>query len=152
EGLIGTLSETSAPAVNPHPEPRVRVRHAIADLCYALADLAASARARAVVRLCAEPETWELGLERSGADLLVTVFRSGDLPEVLVHERRTSARSLAARALALAGSRMVANDAPRRRPEGDGLLEQAHGALFAALPFATELEPMEPAAVSVEPT
>lgn len=151
EGLIGSLSEPSALPATGAPAPRVRVRHAIADLSYALAELASGAKSRTVVRLCAEPESWELGVERSGGDLLVTVFRSGDLPEVLVHERRVSSQSFAARVLGLAGARAAANDPARRRPADDGLLEQAHSALAESLPFVSDAA-VEPAAVSVEPT
>jgi outer membrane protein assembly factor BamB len=145
------------------PEPRVRVRHAVADLAYALAGIAAGTRSRAVVRLCVDPDPWEMGLERAGADVLVTVFRSGDLPEVLVHERRTDAPTLAARVLALAASRLPAggndddtarsaNDSSRRRPAEDGVLEQACGALTASLPFAPEEANAEATAISIEPT
>lgn len=133
------------------PEPIVRVRSAVADLAYALASLATGAKSRAVVRLCVDPDAWELGVERSGADVLVTVFRSGDLPEVLVHERRIDAAALAARVLALGAGPAPANDGARRRA-ADGLLEQALSALAAALPFVPAGDPSEAAAVSVEPT
>ena len=134
------------------PEPRVRLRSALTDLAYALTSLASGAKSRVVVRLCVEPDPWELGIERSGDDLLVTVFRSGDLPEVLVHERRCEAATFAARVLSLASSRGPANDAVRRKPAEDSVLEQAIGALSAALPFAPEPAPAEPAIVSIEPS
>lgn len=132
------------------PEPIVRVRSVVADLAYALVSLGSGAKNRAVVRLCVDPDPWELGLERSGADMLITVFRSGDLPEVLVHERRIDAGALASRVLAF-GAPSAANDGARRRAV-DGLLEQAIGALTTALPFGPGGEPAEAAAVSVEPT
>ncbi len=134
------------------PEPRVRVRGVLADLAHALAGLATGMKSRAVVRLCVEPDPWELGVERAGSDLLVTVFRSGDLPEVLVHERRIDADAFAGRVLAFAGSRFPANDGTRRRTGGDSELEGAHAALASALPFVPDPEPLEPTAVAVEPT
>lgn len=134
------------------PEPKVRVRSTLADLSYALASIASGSKARAVVRLCVEPDPWEIGVERAGSDLLVTVFRSGDLPEVLVHERRIDASTFAARVLAFAGSRFPANDGTRRRSSDESALEGAHAALAAALPFLPEDDASEPTAVAVDPT
>ncbi|MFO0591803.1 MAG: PQQ-binding-like beta-propeller repeat protein [Polyangiaceae bacterium] len=134
------------------PEPRVRVRSTLADLAYALASLANGSKSRAVVRLCVDPDPWELGVERAGDDVLVTVFRSGDLPDVLVHERRIDASSFAGRVLAMASARFPANDGTRRRTADDSALENAHATLSAALPFVPDPEPLEPTAVAVEPT
>lgn len=150
------------------PEPIVRVRAAAADLAYALVGLATGAKSRASVRLCVEPDPWEIGLERSGGDLLVTVFRSGDLPDVLVHERRVDAEAFAHRVLSFSARPAPANDggrparqralssevhvAPQPEPRrADVLLDHALATLAEALPFAPAPEIDEAAAVSVEP-
>src|SRR5690606_40600602 len=39
-------------------------------------------------------ESWELGLEADGAEVLLSVFRAGPCPEVAVHERRVSLADL----------------------------------------------------------
>src|SRR5258705_13993280 len=49
----------------------------LCDLAAAAADLASGDRARAVVRVAAHPEPWELALERAGADVLITLFQGG---------------------------------------------------------------------------
>ena len=134
------------------PEPRVRVRSTLADLAYVLAGIASGAKRRGVVRLCVEPDPWEIGVERDGGDLLLTAFRSGDLPEVLVHERRIDASSFASRILAVAASRFPANDGPRRKSGDDTALASACGALTAALPFVNDDDAEEPTAVAVDPT
>ncbi|HVU01904.1 MAG TPA: PQQ-binding-like beta-propeller repeat protein [Polyangiaceae bacterium] len=60
----------------------------LSELAHAVAALCAGRSDRHVVQLYAEEDVWELGLERDGEDVLVTVFRSGPAPEVAVHERR----------------------------------------------------------------
>jgi outer membrane protein assembly factor BamB len=70
---------------------RVGEAHAplvLAELGHAVAALASGRRPRATVQLHAEEEVWELGLEADGADVLLSVFRSGPMPDVAVHERR----------------------------------------------------------------
>ncbi|MBK8256894.1 MAG: PQQ-binding-like beta-propeller repeat protein [Polyangiaceae bacterium] len=136
-------------------EPIVRTRTVLPDVAYALSSLASGVKSRAVVRLCVEPDPWELGMERAGGDVLVTVFRSGDLPDVLVHERRMKGAEFAARVLALGtnpnAAPRVAND-DARRTTAEGLMAQAMNALSTSLPFAPVDDAVEAAAVSVEPT
>src|SRR5262249_4348729 len=67
------------------PRPRLDAL-LLRDLATALADLASLARGRALVRVVLERTPWELGLERSGKDVLATLFQGGALPEVAVHE------------------------------------------------------------------
>jgi outer membrane protein assembly factor BamB len=135
--------------VEPALAARSDDRETVALLCelsYAVRDLAVRERVRAVVHLCSAPEPWELGLERSGADVLVSAFQGGALPEVAVHERRIEGGALAGRVLeALARSASTGDDAARER------LTCARDALVAALPFAIEPAP-ELAMVAVEPT
>lgn len=66
----------------------------LSDLSHAVATLAAGRRDRAVVQLYADEDVWELGLERDGDDVLVTVFRSGAAAEVAAHERRVTLAAL----------------------------------------------------------
>lgn len=70
---------------------RVGESHALpvlAELAHAVAALCAGRRRRATVQLYSDQEVWELGLEVDGEAALLSVFRSGPLPEVAVHERR----------------------------------------------------------------
>src|SRR6478609_9129044 len=60
--------------------PRLREAEAlqfVGELGVVAAELADGRRARAVVRLCAEPEPWEIGLERAGREVLISVFQGG---------------------------------------------------------------------------
>lgn len=123
----------------------------LSDFAEALADLAARRRPRAVVRLCADPGPWELGLERAGEDLLATVFHGGAIPEVALYERRAAREPLADRLLA-------AIDRLARREPADGALDlarlhAARAALSAARASGSEPpESAEPEVVAVEPT
>jgi outer membrane protein assembly factor BamB len=66
----------------------------LAELAHALAALRRGRSTRATAHLCRDGEIWELGLEMDGAELLLSVFRSGTCPEVAVHERRVSMAEL----------------------------------------------------------
>src|SRR5580704_8645186 len=79
--------------------PRLPGAEAIPFLCeIAAASLALASRAapRAAVRLALSPEPWELGVERAGRDVLVSLFQGGSIPEVALHERRVDGESFAA--------------------------------------------------------
>jgi len=70
---------------------RVGESHALpvlAELGHAVAGLVSGRRRRATVQLYSDQEVWELGLEADGEVALLSVYRSGPLPEVAVHERR----------------------------------------------------------------
>ncbi|WP_437282548.1 PQQ-binding-like beta-propeller repeat protein [Sorangium sp. So ce375] len=136
----------------------------LCELAEAAAELASGRRARAVVRLCLEPDPWELGLERVGRDLLVTVFHGGDVPEVALHERRFDGEALCARLLA-AMDRFAAHRGPGARRDaafadndaalgglGEQRLPAARRCLAASLPFSPDEAGGEPAIVGVEPT
>jgi hypothetical protein len=60
----------------------------LAELGHSLASICRGRSTRATAHLCTDGETWELGLEADGADVLLSVFRAGPCPEVAVHERR----------------------------------------------------------------
>jgi outer membrane protein assembly factor BamB len=60
----------------------------LADLGTAVSSLARGKRDRETLQLYTDDEAWEIGLEADGADVLVSVFRSGASPQVAVHDRR----------------------------------------------------------------
>jgi outer membrane protein assembly factor BamB len=66
----------------------------LADLGAAVADLQSGHRSRVVLQLYASSEAWEMGLEADGPDALLTVYRSGNSPEVSVYERRITIKTL----------------------------------------------------------
>lgn len=81
----------------------------VRDLALAIVDLACGVRRRAVVRFYDAP--WEIGLERLGDELALSVLRNGQDVEVAVHDRRTTLLE------AIAGTRaaldaMLANPSP----------------------------------------
>lgn len=59
----------------------------LAELGTTVAELLAGRRTRSTVQLYSTEDAWELGLETDGRQALVTVFRSGQEPEVAVLER-----------------------------------------------------------------
>ncbi|HEX3776682.1 MAG TPA: PQQ-binding-like beta-propeller repeat protein [Polyangiaceae bacterium] len=60
----------------------------LSDLALSVSSLARGKRERETLQLYTDDEAWEIGLEADGADVLVSVFRSGAQPQVAVHERR----------------------------------------------------------------
>jgi PQQ-like domain len=60
----------------------------LSDLAHSVSSLARGKRDRETLQLYTDDEAWEIGLEADGADVLVSVFRSGPTPQVAVHERR----------------------------------------------------------------
>lgn len=83
---------------------RVGESHALpvlAELAHAVANLVSGRRRRATIQLYSEQEVWELGLEADADAVLLSVFRSGPMPEVAVQERRVPLTDLS-RAVATA--------------------------------------------------
>ncbi|WP_050432607.1 PQQ-binding-like beta-propeller repeat protein [Chondromyces crocatus] len=119
----------------------------ICDLADAVADVATGRRGRAVVRLCVEPEPWELGLERAGRDIHATTFQGGEVPAVALHERRVAGQGLCAFVLA-ALDRAGRSASPTQVPR----LAAARRRLEGALPFPDEEATTDLAVVGVEPT
>lgn len=66
----------------------------LAELAHSLSGLCRGRSSRATAHLCTDGETWELGLEADGTDILLSVFRAGPCPEVAVHERRVALAEL----------------------------------------------------------
>lgn len=136
----------------------------VADLAYAIADLSAARRQRIALRLVQGAEPWEIGFERAGTDLLVSLARTTSIPEVAFHERRVNVDLLSARLLgaldALAtGERhsSIAANAPTDDIDVPTWSDAARTAsardyLRSRLPFPTENSDAEPTFVSVEPT
>lgn len=60
----------------------------LAELSHSMAAICRQRSSRATAHLCSDGETWELGIEADGAEVLLSVFRAGPCPEVAVHERR----------------------------------------------------------------
>ncbi|MCC6552661.1 MAG: PQQ-like beta-propeller repeat protein [Polyangiaceae bacterium] len=118
----------------------------LCDLAEAAADLASERRARATVRLCVEPDAWELGLERAGGDLLATAFHGGDVPEIALHERRYGGAAFCERVLA-AIDRFAAGADPIEAAR----LAAARRRLAGALPFPAEGAASDLSIVGVEP-
>lgn len=98
--LLDFLAEGSR--LTPRLE-EVEARELLCELGNAVAELASGQRSRAVVRLCTRPEPWEIGIERSGRDLLISVFQGGAIPDVAVFERRIEGSALARRVIETAG-------------------------------------------------
>lgn len=66
----------------------------LGELGRAVGELCSGRRDRTSLRLYAGEEAWELGLEADGPSALITVFRTGPAPEVVVHERRVALEAL----------------------------------------------------------
>jgi outer membrane protein assembly factor BamB len=66
----------------------------LADLGMAIADLQSGVRSRVVLQLYSAAETWELGIEADGPEALLTVYRTGNSPEVSIEERRIALQVL----------------------------------------------------------
>lgn len=115
---------------------------AACDLSEALADLAAGERGRTSVRLRAGGEAWELGIERAGTGLLVSLYCGGAMPQVIVHERRVDPMELATNlenALAPLGD-------PRARAAIVRLRDMLATRRFAVAPEEASLVAIEPPA------
>jgi outer membrane protein assembly factor BamB len=68
--------------------PEVERGNFLEDLSRVTDDLREQRSHRASVRCASAEGPWELGLERDGRDVLVTLFRGGPRPEVALFERR----------------------------------------------------------------
>jgi outer membrane protein assembly factor BamB len=75
--------------------PEVDRANFLEDLARVTDDLREQRSQRVSVRCHAVEGPWELGLERDGRDVLVTLFRSGPRPEVVLFERRVDLASFA---------------------------------------------------------
>ncbi len=97
----------------------------LAELAHSLAAIRRGRTTRATAHLCTDGETWELGLEADGSDVLLSVFRAGPCPEVAIHERRVRLVDLHA-ALSDALDRTLAGVVPLGHRS---ILEAAQGQL-----------------------
>jgi hypothetical protein len=151
----------------PLPElPERDVSAFVADLAYAIADLSAARRQRIALRLVQGADPWEIGFERAGTNLLVSLVRTSAIPEVVFHERCINVDLLCARlvgALEALASRersrhdVVANASPTDDIEVPAWSDAARTAsardyLRSRLPFVTENSDAEPTFVTIEPT
>jgi hypothetical protein len=138
----------------------------VADLAYAIADLSAARRQRIALRLIQGADPWEIGFERAGTDLLVSLVRTSANPEVAFHERRVNVDLLCARLMgaldALSTRERSRHDLVANAPPIDDMdvpawsdaarTASARDYLRSRLPFVTEDSDAEPTFVSVEPT
>lgn len=134
--LVDFLSEGTRLA--PRLE-EVEARELVCELGTAIAELASGQRSRAIVRLCTKPEPWEAGIERTGRDLLLSVFQGGSDPDVAIFERRIEGNALARRVIETAG----------RLPR-DARLTAIIDRLQAALPFG-DAPLVEAETVAIDP-
>lgn len=94
KGLLGVLdvlidgTNVTARVGEGHVLPFLR------DLAHATADLASQRRARVSVPFYLRDDAWELGLQRDGRDVLLSVYRPTGTPEVAVFERRVAGDKL----------------------------------------------------------
>lgn len=111
----------------------------LAELAHAVAALRRGRTPRATAQLCSAGDTWELGLEADGTEVLLSVFRSGPCPEVAVHERRVPLLDLS-QALLVALETSLSSHLP---PGHRSVLEAAQAQLVrgdqAAKPLARGL-------------
>jgi outer membrane protein assembly factor BamB len=75
--------------------PRADVVPLLCDLAHELANVLAGQKERATVRSPGIEGPWELGVERAGDTILVSLFRGGVRPEVVLFERPVDAQVLA---------------------------------------------------------
>lgn len=97
----------------------------LSELAHSLSAIRRGRTTRATAHLCTDGETWELGLEADGADVLLSVFRAGPCPEVAIHERRVPLSDLHS-ALSDALDRTLAGAVPTGHRT---ILEAAQGQL-----------------------
>src|SRR4029079_16698958 len=134
--LVDFLSEGTRLA--PRLE-EVEARELVCELGNAVAELASGQRSRAVVRLCTRPEPWGAGIERTGRDLLLSVFQGGSDPDVAIFERKIEGNTFARRVIETAG----------RLPR-DARLTAIIARLQAALPFG-DAPIVEAETVAIDP-
>jgi outer membrane protein assembly factor BamB len=100
----------------------------LAELSHSMAALIRARTSRATAHLCSEGESWELGLEVDGSEVLLSVYRAGQCPEVAVHERRVNLADLQS-ALETALTEVLASGVPTGHRS---ILESARDQLAAS--------------------
>jgi hypothetical protein len=137
--LVGGVNLTARiPSADPAPLLR--------DLALAVAALSALRSRRAEVRCYSADGPWELGLERSGAFALVTLFRGGAHPEVAMFEREVPLGAL----VSSVGAAIAELHTKALTPSTSLALEQARAELEATA-IVPEQERAPAALVEVEP-
>jgi outer membrane protein assembly factor BamB len=114
--------------------PEVDRANFLEDLARVIDDLCERRTHRAAVRCHAAEGSWELGLERDGRDVLVTLFRGGPRPEVVLFERRVDLDAFAT----VIGSERGRSES--HLPPSDDVLAAAPPAEPAMLEVSTESE------------
>lgn len=66
----------------------------LAGLAHATSVLSRGTRERTALPLHTEDEAWEIGLLADGSDVLISIYRTGPVPSVAVHDRRVDLSTL----------------------------------------------------------
>lgn len=111
----------------------------LCDLADAIRELSRGERRRAAVRVRLHEEPCEIGLERSGDGLYVSLYSGGALPVVHLFERRVSGLDLAERIASELDARR-ADAAPRERERIDSAVAGLEACEFPAPSAGEELE------------
>lgn len=111
----------------------------LAELASAVHGLRKGRASRATAQLCAAGDTWELGLEADGEDVLLSVFRTGPCPEVSVHERRVVLAELESALLEAIGTTLRSNLPAGHRTVLEGAERQLERGQRAAKPLPRAL-------------
>src|SRR4051812_23589662 len=126
--------------------PRADVLALLRDLAHELVDLARGRRERATVRSSGADGPWELGIERSADAVLVSLFRAGARPEVVLFERPVPGSVLVAAVLsALDEAMLIPSSASLKRE-----VELARSAVASAA-WEARSEPSRVIVANVEP-
>ena len=149
--LLDYLVEGSG--LTPRPGPAEALGLAC-ELAAAVEALASERRARDVIRLGVGPEPWEMGLERAGSAVLVTVFVGGGVPEVALHERRLDGSELCSRVIGALRTLVRGGARSGGDINSDDLMLAAASAdrVEASLPFGGAPGEGESTVVAIEPT
>lgn len=105
----------------------------LGELGHAVGTLCLGRRSRVTLGLYADEEAWELGLERVGDQVLLSVFKNGAHPEVAVFERKVALSALREGALRALGEVAVG---PRTPVGVAASLRSAKTLLERALPLS----------------
>ena len=128
-----------APRREGTPRTRFPGANVLCDLADALRELARGERRRAAVRVRLHEEPCEIGLERSGEGLYVSLYSGGALPVVHLFERRVPAVALAERIAAELVARRA--EAPAREQERmDSAITALESICFAPFELGEDLE------------
>ena len=145
EALFALFPEHHAKILRGHEGPRRNSRfpstNVLCDLALALASLDSSPRRKATVRVRIADEACEIGLERAGSCVLVSLYSGGAVPYVHLFERRCQS-ALLAESMASALRERAESAQPRELERIEAALARLHGTV-------SEVREVEPSAIEV---